>query len=81
MLSLELNNLFNDNTYKRALILNDNNINNSLIWIEENVFINKLKYLTSPLKNDINLILKNFYKKLQNEWNIINSKKNEFKWK
>ena len=41
MLSLELNNLLNDNAYKRALILNDNNINNSLNWNEEN-FLNKL---------------------------------------
>ena len=33
MRELKLNQLFNENTYKKALILNDNNINKSLDWI------------------------------------------------
>ena len=39
MKELKLNQLFNENTYKKALILNDNNINKSLDWIQQNVWM------------------------------------------
>ena len=74
MKQLELNNLFNENTYKRALIINNNNITCSLNWIEQNLFTNTLEYLTSDLdtNNDIKLILECFQKKWYIECNNLN---------